>query len=186
MAEDLAGLGVASIGHRRKLLAAIDALRAEVSPLQRPRTGQQPAAVREAERRQLTVMFADLVGSTEFASQLDPEEMREVLRAYQDAVTGEVARYEGHVAKLIGDGVLAYFGWPSAHEDEAERAVELLISAGYKSSGQSAARRRVERLHDTLPADHPNREIIAVYLGGIGEHFGEVRARLERALPEGS
>ena len=128
VAEDLAGLGVASIGHRRKLLAAIAALRAEVSPLQGPRTGQQPAAVREAERRQLTVMFADLVGSTELASQLDPEEMREVLRAYQDAVTGEVARYEGHVAKLVGDGVLAYFGWPTAHEDEAERAVRAGLS----------------------------------------------------------
>src|SRR5215204_5417000 len=76
-----------------------------------------------AERRQLTMMFCDLVGSTAMASHLDPEEMREVLTAYQNAVTGEIARLEGHVAKLMGDGVLAYFGWPKAREDEAERAV---------------------------------------------------------------
>ena len=63
------------------------------------------------------------------ASRLDPEEMREVLRAYQDAVAGEVARFEGHVAKFMGDGVLAYFGWPSAHEDEAERAVRAGLAA---------------------------------------------------------
>ena len=76
----------------------------------------------QAERRQLTVMFVDLVGSTELSSRLDPEAMREVLRAYQDAVAGEVLRWEGHIAKLMGDGVLAYFGWPKAHEDEARAA----------------------------------------------------------------
>ena len=68
-------------------------------------------------------MFVDLVGSTELSSRLDPEEMREVIRAHQNAVAGEIARFEGHVAKFLGDGVLAYFGWPLAHEDEAERAV---------------------------------------------------------------
>jgi Double zinc ribbon/Adenylate and Guanylate cyclase catalytic domain len=82
-----------------------------------------PAPASSAERRQLTVMFIDLVGSTELSAQLDPEEMGDVLRAYQDAVAGAVARFEGHIAKLMGDGVLAYFGWPQAHEDEAERAV---------------------------------------------------------------
>src|SRR5689334_12928727 len=68
-------------------------------------------------------MFVDLVGSTALSNGIDPEDMREVIRAYQDAVAGEVARFEGHVAKLMGDGVLAYFGWPRAHEDEPERAV---------------------------------------------------------------
>ena len=68
-------------------------------------------------------MFVDLVGSTALSARLDPEEMREVLRAYQNTVAGEIARFEGHVAKLMGDGVLAYFGWPRAHEDDAERAV---------------------------------------------------------------
>src|SRR5690242_6118981 len=76
-----------------------------------------------AERRQLTVMFCDLVGSTALAARTDPEEVREVMRAYQNAVAGEITRFEGRVAKFMGDGVLAYFGWPRAHEDDAERAV---------------------------------------------------------------
>ena len=76
-------------------------------------------------------MFVDLVGSTALSARLDPEEMREVIRAYQNAVAGEITRFEGHVAKFMGDGVLAYFGWPRAHEDEAERAVRagLAITA---------------------------------------------------------
>jgi class 3 adenylate cyclase/predicted ATPase len=94
-----------------------------------PSTPQQRQS--DAERRQLTVMFVDLVGSTALSSKLDPEEMREVIRAYQNAVAGEITRFEGHVAKFMGDGVLAYFGWPRAHEDEAERAVRagLAITA---------------------------------------------------------
>ena len=142
-AEDLAGLGVASIGHRRKLLDAVADLRA------RETAAAAPAATRArgAERRQLTVMFADLVGSTALSVRLDPEEMREVLRAYQDAAAGAVARFEGHVAKLMGDGVLAYFGWPRAHEDEAERAVragsavvEIVPRLATPVGGQLAAR----------------------------------------------
>ena len=73
-------------------------------------------------------MFVDLVGSTILSTRLDPEEMREVIRAYQNAVAGEVVRFEGHVAKFMGDGVLAYFGWPQAHEDEAERAVRAGVA----------------------------------------------------------
>ena len=73
-------------------------------------------------------MFADLVGSTALSARLDPEELREVLRAYQDAVAGAVARFEGHIAKFMGDGVLAYFGWPRAHEDDAERAVRAALA----------------------------------------------------------
>jgi hypothetical protein len=126
-AEDLIGLGVTSIGHRRKLLAAIATLRAGSVLATTPPT-TAPAAVpgtalpfSEAERRQVTVMFADLVGSTALVSRLDPEEMRKVIRAYQDTVAGEISRYEGHVAKFMGDGVLVYFGWPKAHEDDAER-----------------------------------------------------------------
>ena len=79
--------------------------------------------MRRAERRHLTVMFADLVGSTALSVRLDPEDMREILAAYHQAVAAEVARFEGYIAKLMGDGVLVYFGWPQAHEDEAERAV---------------------------------------------------------------
>ncbi len=128
-ADDLIALGITSVGHRRKLLAATAALRdgpapsAAPSPAE-PAPGAPPAAHSgDAERRQLTVMFVDLVGSTALAAGLDPEEMAGALRAYQNAVAGEVARFEGHVAKFMGDGVLAYFGWPRAHEDEPERAV---------------------------------------------------------------
>ena len=74
-----------------------------------------------AERRQLTVMFCDLVGSTALSTRFDPEELREEIRAYQNAVSSVVARYDGFVAKFMGDGVLAYFGYPRAHEDDAER-----------------------------------------------------------------
>src|SRR5215468_11026009 len=77
----------------------------------------------EAERRQLTVMFCDLVDSTKLSSQLDPEEYRDVVRAYQSACTEVIQRYEGHVAQLLGDGLLVYFGYPQAHEDDAHRAV---------------------------------------------------------------
>ena len=83
----------------------------------------------EAERRQLTVMFIDLVGSTQLSQRFDPEEMRDIIRAYQSTVSAEIIRYEGHVAKLMGDGVLAYFGWPRAHEDDAERAVRAGLAA---------------------------------------------------------
>src|SRR5262245_23063129 len=77
----------------------------------------------EAERRQLTVMFCDLVDSTRLSSQLDPEEYREVVRAYQSACTDVIPRYDGHIAQLLGDGLLVYFGYPVAHEDDAQRAV---------------------------------------------------------------
>lgn len=89
-------------------------------------------ARREAERRQLTVMFCDLVGSTALSEQLDPEELREVVRAYQAASTGVIRRYDGHIAQHLGDGLLVYFGYPAAHEDDAQRAVRtgLEILAG--------------------------------------------------------
>src|SRR5262244_2856035 len=77
----------------------------------------------DAERRQLTVMFCDLVDSTKLSSQLDPEEYREVVRAYQRVCTDVIQRYDGHIAQLLGDGLLVYFGYPHAHEDDAQRAV---------------------------------------------------------------
>ena len=77
----------------------------------------------EAERRQLTVLFCDLVDSTGLASQLDPEELREVVRAYQETCAKVIARFEGHIAQYLGDGLLVYFGYPQAHEDDAQRAV---------------------------------------------------------------
>jgi len=115
-ADDLIGLGVVSIGHRRKLLAAIAALR------ERPPT-PAVATSAAAERRQLTVMFCDLVGSTPLSTRFDPEDLREIVGAYHRCVADTVGRFDGFVAKYMGDGVLIYFGYPEAHEDDAERAV---------------------------------------------------------------
>jgi class 3 adenylate cyclase len=121
-ADDLTALGITSVGHRRKLLDAIAALDQGRAP-----AAAEPIAVAarplEAERRQLTVLFCDLVGSTELSARLDPEDLRDVMGAYQAACADVVCRLEGHVARFLGDGVLAYFGRPLAHEDDAERAV---------------------------------------------------------------
>ena len=123
---DLRELGL-PLGPRKMLLKALQALGASLpSPVGIKEVAapwRAPTAPSQAERRQLTVMFVDLVGSTELSARLDPEAMSDVLRGYQNAVAGEVSRFEGHVAKFMGDGVLAFFGWPRAHEDEAERAV---------------------------------------------------------------
>jgi predicted ATPase/class 3 adenylate cyclase len=137
--EDLERLGVTSIGHRRKLLTAIAKQKSGREPVSEPLaasgTIEKFARQHEAERRQLTVMFVDLVGSTALSKRLDPEDMRAVLTAYQNAVAGAVTRFEGNVAKCMGDGVLCYFGYPHAHEDDAERAVRagLAISQAVKS-----------------------------------------------------
>ncbi len=125
--DDLKDIGVAPLGHRKKLLDAIAAL--VTTPGSSSATPVAPTThPREAERRQLTVMFVDLVGSTALSARLDPEDMRELMRSYQNMVAGEIARFEGHVAQFLGDGVLAYFGWPRAHEDEAERAVRAALA----------------------------------------------------------
>ncbi len=120
--EDLIELGVTSIGHRRKLLAAIAELRIpqEAAPSRRP---DRPVPQGGAERRQLTIMFIDLVGSTALSTRLEPEEMGDLIRAYQKVCTGVIGHWGGRVAQYMGDGVLAYFGFPQAHEDDAERAV---------------------------------------------------------------
>ena len=125
-AEDLKDLGVGFVGHRRKLLDAIAAVRAEASaptPLSDAPLATDKAAQDTAERRQVTVMFSDLVGSTALSARMDPEDLREVISAYQKCVAETVRRCGGFVAKYMGDGVLIYFGYPQAHEDDAERAV---------------------------------------------------------------
>ena len=137
-AEDLVGLGVTSIGHRRKLLAAFATRREETVPA-REKTGppampapneiSHHATSSSAERRELTVMFCDLVGSTALSAQLDPEDLREVIAAYHRAVANVVAGSGGFVSRYMGDGVLVYFGYPQAHEDDAERAVRAGLSA---------------------------------------------------------
>ena len=115
--EDLREIGVVAIGHRRKLLAAIAVLDSET-----PAPAMAPQARADAERRQLTVLFCDLVGSTRLSTRLDPEDLRGIIGAYHRGVTEIVERLGGFVARYMGDGVLVYFGYPQAHEDDAERA----------------------------------------------------------------
>jgi hypothetical protein len=94
----------------------------QIPEAQRPRLWAEPCAP-EAERRQLTVLFCDLVGSTQLSGQLDPEDLREVVRAYQRACAEVIERMDGYIAHYLGDGLLVYFGYPQAHEDDAQRAV---------------------------------------------------------------
>ena len=147
-AEDLKDLGVAIVGHRRKLLDAIAALRADASAKAPPPdtlSATNITAKDTAERRQVTVMFADLVGSTALSTGMDPEDLREVISAYQKCVAETVGHFGGFVARYLGDGVLVYFGYPHAHEDDAERAVraglELITAvAGLKTCAAQQVR----------------------------------------------
>ena len=119
---DLEKIGV-SLGHRRKILAAIAELPGASQSKHETVRGAEPKIQDTAERRQVTVMFSDLVGSTALSARMDPEDLREVISGYQKCVAQTVQRYGGFVAKYMGDGVLIYFGYPQAHEDDAERAV---------------------------------------------------------------
>jgi predicted ATPase/class 3 adenylate cyclase len=121
--EDLREIGVVPIGHRRRLLDAIAALGTEALVVTETTVSRDSPATADAERRQLTVMFCDLVGSTVLSSRLDPEDLREIIGAYHRVVAEVITRFDGFVAKYMGDGVLVYFGYPRAHEDDAERAV---------------------------------------------------------------
>jgi class 3 adenylate cyclase/predicted ATPase len=128
-AEDLKELGISSFGHRRRLLNAITALGGAPATRDVAQSAMSvtsapvsPPAIDAAERRQLTVMFCDLVGSTPLSTRFDPEDLREIVGAYHRCVADTVGRFGGFVAKYMGDGVLIYFGYPEAHEDDAERA----------------------------------------------------------------
>jgi class 3 adenylate cyclase/predicted ATPase len=158
------------LGHRKKLLRAIARLTEHTDP---SRSYPTPRALK-AERRQLTVMFVDLVGSTELAGRLDPEDMAQVIGAYQECCAEVIERWEGHVANYIGDGVLAYFGWPRAHEDEAERA----IKAGLELTGG------VAKLDTLASAPLAARVGIATGLVMVGELFGEGTAQVQTVFGE--
>jgi class 3 adenylate cyclase/predicted ATPase len=175
---DLKDLGVELVGHRRRLLNAMAALNrpaantdCAANTASFEQTGSLSA---EAQRRQLTVMFVDLVGSTELSRRLDPEDMRDVIRSYQNAVAGEIARFEGHVAKFMGDGVLAYFGYPLAHEDEAERAVRAGLAVN-----EAIARIRT-------PQGEPVAARIGIATGLVvaGDLVGEVAAEAHAVIGE--
>src|SRR5215813_7668209 len=169
-ADDLNSIGVTSVGHRRKLLAAIAALRTE-PPTAAPAASATSAPVSpptiDAERRQLTVMFGDLVGSTELSARLDPEDLRAVIGAYHRCCAGVIERNGGFVAKYMGDGVLAYFGYPRADEHDAERAVR----AGLELVEAVAAL-------DT-PADAPVQVRVGIATGlvVVGDLIGEGAAQ---------
>jgi class 3 adenylate cyclase/predicted ATPase len=147
-ADDLKDLGVGIVGHRRKLLDAIAALRADANKKVPPLDAFlaiDRSLKDAAERRQVTVMFADLVGSTALSTGMDPEDLREVISAYQKCVAETVRHFGGFVARYLGDGALVYFGYPQAHEDDAERAVraglELITAvAGFKTCAPQQVR----------------------------------------------
>jgi class 3 adenylate cyclase/predicted ATPase len=176
-AEDLRELGVASVGHRRRLVDAIAALDA---PAPVDDASGLPAETTttftpkgDAERRQLTVMFCDLVGSTALSTRLDPEDLREVVAAYNRTVADVVRSFDGFVAKYMGDGVLVYFGYPRAHEDDAERAVRAGLGVI-----DSVGRLDVKSL--TLQA----RIGIATGLAVVGDLIGEGSAQEQSVVGE--
>jgi len=170
---DLEKLGL-PLGPRRKLLKAIAGLSGKPTAVATEAASSPKRRAPEAERRQLTVMFVDLVGSTALSAQLDPEEMRQVIRAYQNAVAGEITRFGGYVAKYMGDGVLAYFGYPRAQEDDAERAVRAALAV----IGEVG---RLRPYHDLMLQARLG---VATGLVVVGDVVGEGAAREEAVVGE--
>jgi class 3 adenylate cyclase len=178
-ADDLRDLGVTSVGHRRQLLEAIAALRLEGTPTVDPvRFPPGPAAdlassETSAERRPLSVMFCDLIGSTALSARLDAEDLREVIRTYQASVAATIRQFDGFIARYVGDGVLIYFGWPEARETDAERAVRAGLAVAV-AVGQ-------------LSADGKSLQVrigIATGLVIIGEPIGSGDSRQQTAVGE--
>src|SRR5216683_1983437 len=176
-AEDFRDLGVTAVGHRRILLDAIAALRAETlrdTAEQSVELDRSGGKAPEAERRQLTVMFADLVGSTALSARLDPEELRDIIGAYHRRCAEVITGSGGFVAKYLGDGVLAYFGYPQAREEEAEQAVRAglaLIEAVAKLDAGQATSLQV-------------RVGIATGLVVVGDLLGEGAAQEQAVIGE--
>jgi class 3 adenylate cyclase len=163
--DDLKEMGIQAVGHRRKIVEAIGLL-----PMDRT-TARVPSPT---EHRQLTIMFVDLVGSVDLSRRVDPEDLREIMRSYQNAAAGEIARLGGQVAKFMGDGVLAYFGWPQASEDAAEKAVRagLAVAAAVGGMPAEAEARLTARIG------------IATNLVVVGDLLGEGAAKEEAATGE--
>jgi class 3 adenylate cyclase/predicted ATPase len=207
-ADDLKDLGVALVGERRRLLEAIAALRAQAETADltakardEPRTTgsaaeiaavspvpERPAAADRGvgERRHLTVMFCDIVSSTEIAARLDAEEWRDIVTDYHRAVTEAVARFGGHVAKNLGDGALVYFGYPKAQENDAERAVR----AGLAIVEAVAAQGRALTTHTAVEfAVRVGIHVGAVVLSEDGELYGDlpnIAGRVQAAAAPGT
>ena len=182
-AGDLNDLGVTSVGHRRQLLEAIAALRTDApsagsltQPLQS--SASRPSAsdrsrTSMAERRQLSVMFCDVIGFTKLSARLDPEDLSAVVDSYQSLVATTIARFGGFIARYVGDGVLIYFGWPEAHEANAERAVRAALAV-IDAIGQTPV--RAESLQVRIG--------IATGLVVVGESIGTGEARQQTAIGE--
>src|SRR4029077_14484138 len=171
-AEDLKDLGVVLGGHRRRLLDAIAALGTKASAAAGTAASRDAPAPADAERRQLTVMFCDLVGSTALSTRFDPEDLRELIGDYHRAVADTVGRFDGFVAKYMGDGVLIYFGYPQAHEDDAERAVRAGLAV-IEAVGRLPARK-----------DLSVRLGIATGLALVGDLIGEGAAQVRVVVGE--
>ncbi|MFL5286469.1 MAG: AAA family ATPase [Rhodopila sp.] len=181
--DDLKDLGIASIGHRRRMLEAIAALRSQTSPVEPVAAvspsplvdpiGQTDVSETTAERRPLSVMFCDLVGSTALSARLDLEDLREVIRSYQARVAATIQPFNGFIARYVGDGVLIYFGWPQAHETDAERAVRAGLAVAAAISEAPVANQTLQM-----------RIGIATGLVVIGEPIGSGDARQQTAIGE--
>jgi class 3 adenylate cyclase/tetratricopeptide (TPR) repeat protein len=180
-AEDLKDLGVAMVGDRRLLLEAIAALsepapaavKAGDAPDAAPALGTQVPSTAQAERRPLSVMFCDLIGSTALSSRLDPEDLREVIRSYQACVAATIRQFDGFIARYVGDGVLIYFGWPEARETDVERAVRAGLAVAATVSATPVGG---EPLHVRVG--------IATGLVVIGEPIGSGDSRQQTAVGE--
>jgi class 3 adenylate cyclase/tetratricopeptide (TPR) repeat protein len=177
--EDLKEMGVATVGDRRRLLDAIAILSRSHNARHEEDVAEPVALARSleevsAERRQLTVMFCDLVGSTPLSVEFDPEDLANAIRVYHESCTKVVARWDGHIAKFMGDGVLIYFGWPRAHEDDAERAVQ----AGLELTSAVAA------LDTAIGRPLAARVGIATGLVMVGETTGAGTAREQAVVGE--
>jgi class 3 adenylate cyclase/tetratricopeptide (TPR) repeat protein len=176
--DDLKGLGVVSIGHRRQLVKAIAVLRIQGMPIVEPSPPSIPtrdsgSLETTAERRPLSVMFCDLVGSTALSSRLDPEDLREIIRIYQARVASTIQQFDGFIARYVGDGVLTYFGWPEARETDAERAVRAGLAV---AATVSEVPLRGEPLQVRIG--------IATGLVVIGEAIGSGDSRQQTAVGE--
>jgi class 3 adenylate cyclase len=173
--DDLKDLGIASVGHRRQLLEAIATLRPNDAPSRPPATPPANAGSPEttAERRPLSVMFCDLIGSTALSARLDPEDLRQVIRTYQACVATTIHRFDGFIARYVGDGVLIYFGWPEARETDAERAVRAGLAVAAAVSEADAGG---EPLHVRIG--------IATGPVVVGEPIGSGDSRQQTAIGE--
>src|SRR5690349_11602995 len=181
-AEDLKELGVTTVGDRRLLLEAIAALREPSASAgtagvdaadDPPKPSAHVSLTAEAERRPLSVMFCDLIGSTALSARLDPEDLREVIRAYQACVASTIQQFNGFIARYVGDGVLIYFGWPEAHETDAARAVQAALAVAAAVSGAPVAGQALQV-----------RIGIATGLVVVGEPIGSGDSRQQTAVGE--